>query len=75
VIGDHNKSQRFPLNLQLNRAMPGFGLDTQGVGTPAEQKVVDSVVAPEMGIPATDVPDLTTLLVGPLLRGGQVNLK
>ncbi|WP_329482162.1 MCE family protein [Kribbella sp. NBC_01484] len=75
VIGDHNKSQRFPLNLQLNRAMPGFGLDTQGVGTPAEQKVVDSIVAPEMGIPATDVPDLTTLLVGPLLRGGQVNLK
>ena len=25
--------------------------------------------------PASDVPDLTTLLVGPLLRGGQVNLK
>jgi phospholipid/cholesterol/gamma-HCH transport system substrate-binding protein len=75
VIGDHNKNQRFPLNLQLNRAMPGFDLDTQGVGTPAEQKVIDSVVAPEMGIPATDVPDLTTLLVGPLLRGGQVNLK
>jgi virulence factor Mce-like protein len=75
VIGDHNKNQRFPLNLQLNRAMPGFDLDTQGVGTPAEQKVVDAVVAPQLGIPATDVPDLTTLLVGPLLRGGQVNLK
>lgn len=75
VIGDHNKTQRFPLNLQLNRAMPGFDMDTQGVGTPAEQKVVDSVVAPAMGIPADDVPDLTTLMVGPLLRGGQVNLK
>ena len=75
VIGDHNKNQRFPLNLQLNRAMPGFDMDTQGVGTPAEQKVIDSVVAPEMGIPATDVPDLTTLMVGPLLRGGQVNLR
>jgi phospholipid/cholesterol/gamma-HCH transport system substrate-binding protein len=75
VIGDHNKNQRFPLNLQLNRAMPGFDMDTQGVGTPAEQKVVDSVVAPTMGIPADDVPDLTTLMVGPLLRGGQVNLK
>jgi hypothetical protein len=55
--------------------MPGFAMDTQGVGTPAEQKVVDAVVAPRMGIPASDVPDLTTLLVGPLLRGGQVNLK
>ncbi|MGW6281165.1 MCE family protein [Kribbella sp. NPDC055071] len=75
VIGDHNKTTRFPLNLQLNRAMPGFDMDTQGVGTPAEQKVVNSVVAPAMGIPANDVPDLTTLLVGPLLRGGQVNLK
>ncbi|MFB6721825.1 MCE family protein [Kribbella sp. NPDC056345] len=75
VIGDHNKTTKFPLNLTLNRAMPGFAMDTQGVGTPAEQKVVDAVVAPSMGVPASDVPDLTTLLVGPLLRGGQVNLK
>ena len=75
VIGDHNKNQRFPLNLQLNRAMPGFAADTQGVGTPAEQDVVNSVVGPEMGVTANEVPDLTTLLVGPLLRGGQVNLK
>ncbi|MFG1621084.1 MCE family protein [Kribbella sp. NPDC049227] len=75
VIGDHNKNQRFPLNLQLNRAVPGFDLDTGGVGTPAEQQVIDSVVGPAMGVPATDVPDLTTLMVGPLLRGGQVNLK
>jgi virulence factor Mce-like protein len=75
VIGDHNKNQRFPLNLQLNRAMPGFDMDTQGVGSPAEQKVIDSVVGPEMGVAAGDVPDLTTLLVGPLMRGGQVNMK
>ncbi|MFI6828689.1 MCE family protein [Kribbella sp. NPDC050241] len=74
VIGDHNKNQRFPVNLQLNRAVPGFDLDTGGVGTPAEQQVIDSVVGPAMGVPATDVPDLTTLMVGPLLRGGQVNL-
>ncbi|TDW88893.1 MCE family protein [Kribbella sp. VKM Ac-2566] len=75
VIGDHNKNQRFPLDLKLNRAMPGFAVDTQGVGSPAEQKVIDSVVGPEMGVAANDVPDLTTLMVGPLLRGGQVNLK
>ena len=75
VIGDHNKNQRFPLDLKLNRAMPGFAADTQGVGTPAEQDVVNSVVGPEMGVPADDVPDLTTLMVGPLLRGGQVNLR
>ena len=50
-------------------------MDTQGVGTPAEQKVIDSVVGPELGVAPSDVPDLTTLMVGPLLRGGQVNLK
>ncbi|WP_327637891.1 MCE family protein [Kribbella sp. NBC_00482] len=75
VIGDHNKNQRFPLDVKLNRAMPGFAMDTQGVGSPAEQKVIDSVVGPEMGVAANDVPDLTTLMVGPLLRGGQVNLR
>ena len=75
VIGDHNKNERFPLDMQLNRTMPGFDMDTQGVGTPGEQKVVDSVVAPAMGVSPNDVPALTTLMVGPLLRGGQVNLK
>ncbi|MGZ0150912.1 MCE family protein [Kribbella sp. WER1] len=75
VIGDHNKNQRFPVNLKLNSAMPGAAMDTQGVGTPAEQSVIDSVVGPAMGVPANDVPDLTTLIVGPLLRGGQVNLR
>ncbi|MGC4937894.1 MCE family protein [Kribbella sp. DT2] len=75
VIGDHNKLERFPLNLQLNRSAPGFALDTGGAGTPAEQKVVNSFAGPAMGVPADDVPDLTTLMIGPLVRGGQVNLK
>jgi len=75
VIGDHNKLTRFPVNLQLNRAMPGFAMDTGGAGTPAEQKVIDSFAGPAMGIPAGEVPDLTTLMIGPLVRGGQVNLK
>jgi hypothetical protein len=75
VIGDHNKTTRFPLNLTLNRAAPGFALDTGGAGTPAEQKVIDSFAGPVLGMPADDVPDLTTLMIGPLVRGGQVNLK
>ncbi|MDX6258460.1 MAG: phospholipid/cholesterol/gamma-HCH transport system substrate-binding protein [Kribbellaceae bacterium] len=75
VIGDHGKTTRFPVNLQLNRAMPGFAMDTGGAGTPAEQKVIDSFAGPVMGVPANDVPDLTTLMLGPLVRGGQVNLK
>ncbi|GAA1607381.1 MCE family protein [Kribbella sancticallisti] len=75
VIGDHNKNERFPLNLQLNRSAPGFALDTGGAGTPAEQTVIDSFAGPVMGIPAGEVPDLATLMIGPLVRGGQVNLK
>ncbi|TDU90862.1 virulence factor Mce-like protein [Kribbella voronezhensis] len=75
VIGDHNKTTRFPLNLTLNRAAPGFAMDTGGAGTPAEQKVIDSFAGPVLGMPADDVPDLTTLMIGPLVRGGQVNLK
>ncbi|ONI68691.1 virulence factor Mce family protein [Kribbella sp. ALI-6-A] len=75
TIGDHNKNERFPLNLQLNRAAPGFAVDTGPAGSPAEQKVVGSVVGPAMGVAPGEVPDLTTLMVGPLMRGGQVNLK
>ncbi|TWD79524.1 phospholipid/cholesterol/gamma-HCH transport system substrate-binding protein [Kribbella amoyensis] len=75
VIGDHNKNERFPLNLQLNRVAPGAGVDAGSAGGPAEQQVVDSVVGPVMGVAAGEVPDLTTLMVGPLLRGGQVNLR
>jgi phospholipid/cholesterol/gamma-HCH transport system substrate-binding protein len=75
VIGDHNKETRFPVNLTLNRSAPGFAMDTGGAGTPAEQKVIDSFAGPVLGMPASDVPDLTTLMIGPLVRGGQVNLK
>jgi phospholipid/cholesterol/gamma-HCH transport system substrate-binding protein len=73
VRGDHNKLTRFPS--PLGRSAPGFALDTGTVGTPAEQQVIKSVVGPAMGVPASDVPDLATLLFGPLARGGQVNLK
>jgi phospholipid/cholesterol/gamma-HCH transport system substrate-binding protein len=75
TVGDHNKNQRFPVNLQLNRAVPGFAVDSGDAGSPVEQQTVDSVVGPVMGVSASDVPDLTTLMVGPLLRGGQVNLR
>jgi hypothetical protein len=75
VIGDHNKNTRFPVNPTLNRAAPGFAMDNGVVGTPAEQQQIDSFVGPAMGVPANDVPALATLMIGPLARGGQVNLK
>jgi hypothetical protein len=34
--------------------------------------VVDALVAPTMGVGAADVPDLATLLFGPMARGTSV---
>jgi len=75
VKGDHNKNTR--VALPLGRGVAGLppGVDASYVGTPAEQQVVNSVVGPAMGVPADEVPDLTTLMFGPLARGGQVNVR
>lgn len=42
-------------------------------GTEAEQQVVNALLAPALGRPADRVPDVATLLYGPLLRGAVVN--
>ncbi|HEU4912802.1 MAG TPA: MCE family protein [Actinomycetes bacterium] len=41
-------------------------------GTAEEQRVVDALVAPQMGVSAREVPDLATLLFGPMARGTAV---
>ena len=42
-------------------------------GTAEEQRVVDALVAPSMGVRAAEVPDLATLLFGPMARGTAVS--
>lgn len=42
--------------------------------TPAEQHAVASLMAPIMGVPADEVPAVTTLLFGPLARGTVVSV-
>ena len=43
------------------------------VGSPAEQRAaLASVVAPVLGVPARNVPDLVTMLFGPMARGTTV---
>ncbi len=42
-------------------------------GTPAEQAVTDALFAPVMGTSAEAMPDISNLLLGPLVRGTQVN--
>jgi len=42
-------------------------------GTADEQRLVDALVAPQLGRPAQEVPDLATLLFGPMARGTAVS--
>ncbi|WP_460460224.1 MCE family protein [Angustibacter peucedani] len=42
-------------------------------GTPQEQAVTDALFAPMLGTSASSVPDISNLLLGPLVRGTQVN--
>jgi len=53
------------------RAIPRMLLDpTSGhAGTAEEQQVVNALLAPSMGVAADDVPDIATLLYGPVARG------
>jgi len=62
------------------RTAPGFGSPTAGVssgwaGTEAEQRVVDAVAAPVLGVRADEVPDVATLLLGPIARGNEVSVR
>lgn len=57
-----------------NGIAPGFLVDPSSgrSGSAEEQSVVDALVAPQMGVTASEVPDLATLLFGPLARGTAV---
>jgi hypothetical protein len=49
------------------------GTPTSGdAGPAAEQAVTDAQLAPVLGVPPEQVPDISNLLVGPLARGTQV---
>lgn len=55
--------------------LPGFLVepDMGSTGTAEEQRLVDALVAPAMGVRAAEVPDLATLLFGPMARGTAVS--
>ena len=61
-----------------HRAAPGGlapDLTSGWAGTAAERSVVDSIVAPVMGVSVDSVPDVASLLFGPLARGAEVSLR
>jgi phospholipid/cholesterol/gamma-HCH transport system substrate-binding protein len=44
-------------------------------GLPAQKALFAALTAPVLGIPADEVPDLTTLLFGPLAAGTEVSVR
>ncbi len=54
---------------------PVFDVTSGYAGTAAEQEVVDALVGPVMKTSPRDVPDIATLLFGPLARGTEVSVK
>ena len=44
-------------------------------GTSAERSVLDVAAAPILGVPVEDVPDVTSLLLGPMARGMEVDVR
>lgn len=65
VDGSHNKYRPAPI----------FDLTSGFAGTEREQRIVDTIAAPVLGVPADEVPDLTTYLFAPLARGTEVSLR
>jgi phospholipid/cholesterol/gamma-HCH transport system substrate-binding protein len=57
------------------RTTTGFDLTSGYAGTAAERSVVDAIAAPVMGVPVDGVPDVATLLFGPLARGAEVSAR
>jgi phospholipid/cholesterol/gamma-HCH transport system substrate-binding protein len=57
------------------RAAPGFDLTSGFAGTTAERSVVNAIAASAMGVASDEVPDVATLLFGPLARGTEVSLR
>jgi phospholipid/cholesterol/gamma-HCH transport system substrate-binding protein len=45
------------------------------MGTAAQQSVIDLAASPVLGVPIEEVPDLATLLLGPIARGMEVNVR
>ena len=57
------------------RAATGFDVTSGFAGTTAERSVVNAIAASAMGVASDEVPDVATLLFGPLARGTEVSLR
>jgi phospholipid/cholesterol/gamma-HCH transport system substrate-binding protein len=73
LVPDLNDGVDEPTGKQ--RPAPVLDMSSGFAGTAAERSVVDGVAAPVLGVPADSVPDVASLLFGPLARGMEVELR
>ncbi len=79
VKSDHGK---FGDESDFKRAAPG-GSNLQsmvqpsmgGIDTPAERAALNTLIGAQAGVTTADVPDLASMLVGPVLRGTAVSVE
>ena len=71
---DFNDGVDEPTGKGTSRVAPNQYFRTR-VGTTAESDFLRSLLAPALGVPAAEVPDLGLLLVGPMARGAEVSLR
>jgi phospholipid/cholesterol/gamma-HCH transport system substrate-binding protein len=72
VVPELHTGVEYPLG---KRAATGFDVTSGFAGTAAERSFVNRVVSPVMGVRPDEVPDVATLLFGPLARGTEVSLR
>ncbi|MEP6665947.1 MAG: MCE family protein [Nocardioidaceae bacterium] len=57
------------------RTAPRYDLSSGYAGTAEEQRLVDALAAPVLKTDADHVPDIATLLLGPITRGTEVSVR
>jgi phospholipid/cholesterol/gamma-HCH transport system substrate-binding protein len=72
---DFNDGVNTPTGKGTDRAATSYYPNDLGyAGTPEEADVLNTLLAPGLGLDAADVPDLATLLIGPMARGATVSV-
>ena len=64
-----------PTGKGTSRVATGFGGGPAYAGTRVETRLLNSLLAPTLGVRAQDVDDLGSLLVGPMARGAEVGYR
>jgi phospholipid/cholesterol/gamma-HCH transport system substrate-binding protein len=65
-----------PTGKGTSRVSPGYFFDGAGEpGSVEESDLLKSLIGPGFGVPATEVSDLSVMLVAPMARGAEVSLR